>query len=343
MAYPIRQQNQIAPRVDSSIIQTINKIPVIDCSKVKAISQRNQVILIIDKKETRSRLALLAQYQQHRFFGYHIRCFKVAPRENAMLCILNNIRQEELPINSRILICNGVLQTTEQLASDFFLNLQNREIGKKRKSSSAESPPAKKQAIPRLGLTTSGKVIANYVRCALETGRWDKYFNQLVLNFKIHNDYQLWCHEINKGQEFKQPVDIRPFIKVLNGLLPMLRSNVKNYSQFPTAAKCKELWTATQKAIQAERMPAHASVERYILSSDRVAFENRMRFAELYDDYQAWCTTNGYGNRKKCLKFISCLSSLVLCRVSWEKECVTFIAPKNIEKTCCVDSAANFS
>lgn len=199
-----------------------------------------------------------------------------------------------------------------------------------RQLSEKSAPVEKATCIPRLGLTPSGKVIALYITNALGSTRWDPYFEGWVENAKIHADYNVWHHQVTlHGTELDPPIDIRPFMKALHGLMPNMTSrrlSSKAYSYFPVKEKCQVQWAITQKAMKAiEHVPSNASVERYVLSSsDRRAFTGIISFSTLYEDYKTWCTKNGYASRKSLEKFIDLLSSSEPCILSREYQCILF-------------------
>jgi hypothetical protein len=294
----------------------------------QAISQRDQAIIIINKAEKRPQPLLFAHYQKNRFFGHYVRCFRVKDDEDATRCVLNNVSQLELSLNSYIVICNGVTQTTEQLAIDFFQNLPPAELCKKRKApDEASTLPKKQKVIAYLGLTPSGKVIVDYVTNALKTGRWNRYFTHSVLNQEIHRDYRSWCLErSSKDAELDPAVDIRPFMKTLRGVMPTIRSKAKNRSQIPAEDKCIALWADTKKELQeSAHVPSYDTLRRYLLSSDRqIAFKDTIPFSVLYSDYCNWCLNEGYTSRKSERGFIAGLSSLEPCQVFWTIKRVTF-------------------
>jgi len=291
----------------------------------QAITQRDQAIIIIDRAEKRPQPILFAHYQKNHFFGYDVRFFRVKDDEDATRCVLSNVSQETLSFNSYIVICNGVTQTTEQLARDFFHHLSN--VKKRKVSDEASTPPKKQKVIPRLGLTSCGQLIVKYVTSALETGRWNGYFTRSVSNKHIHRDYHSWCLEMrSKGAEIDPPVDIRPFMKTLRGMLPDIRTKATGRSQIPAADKCKELWASTKTAIQkTAHIPAGHSVQRYVLSTDReIVFKGTIDFSSLYTDYRKWCLNEGYASRKNEDRFIVHLSFYETCQIFWRTKCVTF-------------------
>lgn len=211
----------------------------------------------------------------------------------------------------------GALQTTKLLSHDFLASVSppitTGNSSKKRKWDTTK-PEIRAEHI---GLTPNGKQLVTYMTSAIESGRWDTYFNFLADKDKIYQDYKLWHEQIKKqGKRPRLFMDISLFEKTFYALMPNMNPSTTHILFFPTREECETQLLAIKKEIfesaslhppgkkrYTPEDPFSLTKKRQLLFqyiSDSLPskwhsyFSKKMSNNVIYQDYYAWVQKHSF-------------------------------------------------
>jgi len=236
----------------TSAIQYITPVP---------REQRDQALILLDKREERTLLQLHAYYQKRRFPDHFVRVFKVPPHETASTFIYRKSLHRVLNSNSYVVIYNGVTNTVEHLASVFL-----EQIAKQAEKRSVIPPVILRRPVSlscvdlntvgHVAWSQSGMIVTRYIRSAIHWGLWKNFYSQDILSKRIYTHFCDWFRTPQaKSDSGEQPPPQSRVITILHVLLPNVDCIKQSPStqRFPSEEHIAQQWQVTEIEIEKHR------------------------------------------------------------------------------------------